>query len=170
MFITAVKPPAKPAPEDISHPPCWTESVFRDDNAMETANSDDDNVATTSADAPNESPPPYAFIPKRRRTEIDNDNTSLEASNKDQAEPVYRTSVHNLEEAEMKTEIYLPHLSFDSIGLLDLNEILEDLCRFVNNEEHQIDKQATFDGDSIILAIVDSSFTTLYYKLTKESP
>lgn len=165
MFITAVKPPAKQAPEDIIHPPCWTESVFRDDDAIETANSDDDNVATTSAEAPNESPPPYAFIPKRIRIEIDNDNTSFDASNKDQAEP-------NLEEAEMKTEIYLPHLSFDSIGLLDLDEILEDLCRFIkeNNEEHQIDKQATFDGDSIILAIVDSSFTTLYYKLTKESP
>lgn len=62
---------------------------------------------------------------------------------------------------EPQTNIYLPHIASNDLNLLQLSDIQTELFEW----SQQLEKPPKIEH--IVLAIVDPSFTIIYYKVTK---
>lgn len=72
------------------------------------------------------------------------------------------SNISHVDPEEKQTKIYIPHVVSHDINMMQLYQIQSDLFHWA-----QENLQNPPENEHVVLAIVDPSFTIVYYKLTK---
>lgn len=127
-------------------------------NAQNAANLNDHvDMEMSDTERPVEQPSTSAY----RSANTEESPASFEYDTAEIAQTVTRET--NSTESLYETKIYLPHLVFNDIDLMNMEEIQDDLYEWT---QKHLEKPPS--AKHVVLAIVDPSFTIVYYKLTKD--